>query len=839
MPGLAYVIDPDDSPLALSTANGFNVLSPAKFKPAEREQLWASNIDTEGERSAGSKTSNAEHALSLRLTAKTEKTFRQRQVAFEQKHYKLVKEGGVLRVISPDGTFTDWEIRAVLGGERVYDNRFVHHKRSVDEITFVTAPFGEGEEELVGEFEGSGRLLECVVDGVKGSELALARAEITSPEADVYDLKWGRSSRHYSEASTAKSLYAAKELVPLGGATATTATVEGKAGTSVVRQGTLTPNWTAALSTGPMTHEGVFEVLVWVHMPTGNTGEVGIGWEYSIGDTVRRVEGSRFYFAANHPREGKVVLLSLGQVFLRAPDLGDHVWEGRVIGRSTVVGDDLDILDFALRDLEEGNGSVSVAPALNQPAALLARDEFNQGAGNLNEKVVAAAGFISGPKSPGTGADDAGIGTIAWTNPGNVLSSNNAYAVAKLGSKQTSHFLKATKYGFAIPEGSTIDRVILEVERRANSGLVKDKAVRGVKAGVVQATEHSAGAAWPVTLFGDVSATFDLSVAGLTVADVNDVGFGAAVAAYSETIFAEAIVDHMPMFIHYTDSKGQKWVTSGDPVDLAVETTGKTAQRTEVSDADILTGRDAVAGATVLTDQVVGIQCKRGVAKTGAGERIRGGVKARYVDNNNWLFFGPDVEASSAPVIDTLRVIKRVAGTATELGQVAIPDSTEYRAVYLHVDRRGRYFCWGSLLTSGIPRLFFAGQDSDLAAGGALDDGKGDFYDGKTGALANTRNYDNFVMWIPPLDAAIYAGLSLKLGHSGAEREALGGGVWVEVKPKGDYMRLAPAALENRKNRIVFIASPNDPETMGVGFPKTLKVAIYAKPRYRSVPDPA
>lgn len=838
MAGLAYVIDPDDTPHALSQANGFDVLAPAKFKPAEDEQLWTSNIDTEGQRSAGSKTSNSEHSLELRLTGKTEKEFRQRQVAFEQKLYKLVREGGVLRVISPDETFTDWEIRAVNGGERVYDNRFVHHKRSVDEITFVTAPFGEGEWELKGEYEGSGRVVECLVDKVKGSELALAKAVITSPEADVYDLKWGRSSRRYSEAPSAKSLYAAKELVPLGGATATTATVEGKAGTSVVRQGTLTPNWAAMLSTGPMTHEGVFEVLAWVHMPTGNTGEVGIGWEYSVGDTVRRVEGARIYFAANHPREGKVVLLSLGHVFLRAPDLGDHFWEGRVLGRSTVVGDDLDILDFALRDLEEGNGSVSVAPALNLPAALLTRDEFNQSAGSLNEKVLAAAGFIVGPKSPGTGADDAGIGTVAWTNPGNVLSSNKTYAVAKLGLKQTSHFLKATKYGFEIPEGSTIDRCILEVKRRSNNGFVKDKAVRVVKAGVVQATEHSAGASWPIA-FDDVSMTFELSVAGLTVADVNNTGFGAALAAYSETIGSEAFADHIPMVIHYTDSKGQKWVTSGDAVDLAVETTGKTAQRTEVSDADILTGRYAVAGATILTDQVVGIQCKRGAAKTGASERIRGGAIARYVDNNNWLFFGPDVEAPSAPVVDTLRVIKRVAGTATEVGQVVIPDSAEYRAVYLHVDRRGRYFCWGSLLTSGIPRLFFAGHDTDLAAGGALDDGKGAFYDAKTGALANTRNYDNFVMWIPPLDAAIYTGLSLHLGHDSVEREALGGGVWVEVKPKGDYLRLAPAGLENRKNRVVFIASPNDPDTMGVGFPKTLKAAIYVKPRYRSVPDPA
>jgi hypothetical protein len=79
----------------------------------------------------------------------------------------------------------------------------------------------------------------------------------------------------------------------------------------------------------------------------------------------------------------------------------------------------------------------------------------------------------------------------------------------------------------------------------------------------------------------------------------------------------------------------------------------------------------------------------------------------------------------------------------------------------------------------------------------------------------------------------------LELSHDSAERESASGGRWVDVVPELDYLKLAPAGRENRENRLVFIASPNDPDLMGVGFPSELKVALYVTPRYRGVPDPA
>jgi len=856
LPGLTLTIDPDDSPLALTEANGFAVLAPAKFKLASREKLWASNIDTEGERPAGGKVSNAEITPPLRLFGATEEQFRARQLALDAKYNKLEGEGGVLRITLPDGDFSDWEIFDIARGEKLLDNSYVSNMLTEDELTFITAPFGESPEELVGEFEGEDRVLECILEDIGGTAEALARVELLSPVADIFDLKWGRDSRSYSAAETAEAYYPATALTPLGGATATTATIEGKASTPIVRQGTLTPGWAAQLGTdiagvGPMTHEGVYEVLVWIHMPATNTGAVEVRFEYGVGEGTR-TELTETAFAANHSREGRIIQLSVGQAFLRRrAQQGDHGWDGRFLTRSTIVGDDFDILGVGFRPLEEGRGEVSVTPQLVQPSALVTRDEFNQGAGALHGKGIAAAGTLVGPKSPGTLANDAAAGTAAWSNPSNAASSNNSYATAAAAfgegfEEAHSQILKATNFGFAIPSGSVINGIVATIEGKASAGPAflgtYDEDVRLVKGGVIGGANHAAGG-WPPSEFiATYGSNADLWGLAFAHSDINAANFGIAyrVGFYSAggSPTVTHFVDHITLTVYYTDPAGQTWSTTGDATDFAVETTGKTAQRTEVSDAEGALGRYAVAGSTVLSDVVAGIKAKRSTALTGGGERLVGGVLARYTNTSNWLFFGADVDAASAPVKNYVAISKRVAGTVTELGRATISDSTSWRQLWLQVDRRGRFFCWGALAEGGAPALLLAGQDNDLATGGALDDGTTGFYDVKTGALANTRNYDDFVAWIPPLEAVGFASHPLVLAHDRVEREGLGGS-WTNLTPAGDYLRLAPAGMEGRKNRLVLIASPNDPETMGVGFPIALKAAVYVKRRWRTIPDPS
>ena len=62
-----------------------------------------------------------------------------------------------------------------------------------------------------------------------------------------------------------------------------------------------------------------------------------------------------------------------------------------------------------------------------------------------------------GPNFPGTGADDASIGALAWTSPGNILADDGNYATATPGFSQVTHYLEATGFAFSIPVGATIN----------------------------------------------------------------------------------------------------------------------------------------------------------------------------------------------------------------------------------------------------------------------------------------------------------------------------------------------------------------------------------------------
>lgn len=81
----------------------------------------------------------------------------------------------------------------------------------------------------------------------------------------------------------------------------------------------------------------------------------------------------------------------------------------------------------------------------------------------FQEQAVGTGTQTLGPNSPGTIANDAGIGSISWSNTGNAASSNGAYASAAAG---TTQYLEASNFGFAIPGGATIEGIEVTVERK-------------------------------------------------------------------------------------------------------------------------------------------------------------------------------------------------------------------------------------------------------------------------------------------------------------------------------------------------------------------------------------
>lgn len=69
----------------------------------------------------------------------------------------------------------------------------------------------------------------------------------------------------------------------------------------------------------------------------------------------------------------------------------------------------------------------------------------------------------TGPNSPATSTNNTSTGSIAWTNPGNAVSSNNAYATVT--SKGINNYISTSGYGFSISIPSSIAGIVVEVER--------------------------------------------------------------------------------------------------------------------------------------------------------------------------------------------------------------------------------------------------------------------------------------------------------------------------------------------------------------------------------------
>lgn len=166
-----------------------------------------------------------------------------------------------------------------------------------------------------------------------------------------------------------------------------------------------------------------------------------------------------------------------------------------------------------------------------------------------------------GPQNPTAATTIAGPG-IDWSNATNVLSSNDSYSTAStFGPVNATERLRVTGFDFsAIPDGSTIDGVVVEIERSvtSTSGSPRDSSIYLCKATVQAGSNKASGTTWPTT---DAYATYggvaDLWGTTLTTADVKDSGFGILIAGQitgkASTTFR---VDHVRITIYYTASGG-------------------------------------------------------------------------------------------------------------------------------------------------------------------------------------------------------------------------------------------------------------------------------------------
>ncbi len=164
----------------------------------------------------------------------------------------------------------------------------------------------------------------------------------------------------------------------------------------------------------------------------------------------------------------------------------------------------------------------------------------------------------AGPNGPGTGADDASVGSVAWASPTNVTADDGTTTTASLPtSGNQSHYLKATNFGFAIPTSAAILGIQAEwnIWRESLGAAIAMFSVKAVKGGTISGSEMAASEAIGTTTATFISYGGASSLWGLTwtAADINASNFGAVLSVKTSATDADtqARLDYCRITITY------------------------------------------------------------------------------------------------------------------------------------------------------------------------------------------------------------------------------------------------------------------------------------------------
>jgi len=221
-----------------------------------------------------------------------------------------------------------------------------------------------------------------------------------------------------------------------------------------------------------------------------------------------------------------------------------------------------------------GNGTLGLDLADDDSIVDAASNPLG-GTGNSNGDFSGEIYSIVRPASPTVCVDDASIGTKAWSTLTGPVSSDNAYATASVSDGETTHYLKCTGYGFAIPSDAIIEGITVGVERFAGSTNLQDAAMKIVKGGVIGATDKSNTGTYPNSdpnTYDNHGGATDLWGETWTAADINSSNFGVALASRkSDTAGGGRTisVDHMTISVAYrrpsvncTSNASSNWTLS-------------------------------------------------------------------------------------------------------------------------------------------------------------------------------------------------------------------------------------------------------------------------------------
>lgn len=273
---------------------------------------------------------------------------------------------------------------------------------------------------------------------------------------------------------------------------------------------------------------------------------------------------------------------------------------------------------------------------------------------------------------------------------------------------------------------------------------------------------------------------------------------------------------------------GGIWAGGGDADDFTLNTFTKSAQRTAISDAPGFAGPRRVWLSTptlAATAAHVDLSTTALVAS--------GGLLFRYVDASNYGLVAVD-QANREVVVWAV-----VAGNAFNVCEAATPPlvvSTWY-SLRIAVTTSGMVLVWLWPSGSRADSALAIGQRSELAAGGALDDGKVGIWDQNFTATAATREFKNFKAWAPRLDTAIIAGRSAELCTDGSFRATADGVGSDRLVPHGSHPRLPQSGAEGRTAEVMVATTRGDFDQVPDFALDDVSVQIHYRPSWLTTPN--
>ena len=168
----------------------------------------------------------------------------------------------------------------------------------------------------------------------------------------------------------------------------------------------------------------------------------------------------------------------------------------------------------------------------------------------------------TGWKNPATAVGNIACptGTEDWANPTNIYSSNDVDADANLTAGEVSNYLRATNFSMGVPEGATIDGIVVEWEKDGQrSSCIVDYSVIIVKAGSAIGDEKAMVGFWSTSeQYYSYGGSTDKWGNTWTAAQINASDFGVELAAINdhESTTSRAYIDHVRIDVYYTEVTG-------------------------------------------------------------------------------------------------------------------------------------------------------------------------------------------------------------------------------------------------------------------------------------------